>query len=77
MLGQRHEAACIDVAAMQLGAVTVSLYPSDSRANVEHVLTDCGARVLITEGAFAENATAVAEPRRPSRHGRRRARGHC
>ena len=60
MLGQRHEAACIDVAAMQLGAVTVSLYPSDSRANVEHVLTDCGARLLITEGAFAESATAVA-----------------
>ena len=60
MLSQRLEAACIDAAAMQLGVVTVSLYPADSRENVEHVLADCGASVLFTEAAFAANASAVA-----------------
>ena len=60
MLSQRLEAACIDAAAMQLGVVTVSLYPADSRENVEHVLADCGARVLFTEPTFAANASAAA-----------------
>lgn len=59
LLTQRLEAACVDIAAMQLGAVTVALYPGDSFENLEHILTDCDARILITEDSLADKATTA------------------
>ena len=59
LLTQRLEAACVDTAAIQLGAVTVALYPGDSFENLEHILADCDARVLITEDSLADKATTA------------------
>ena len=59
LLTQRLEALLVDTAALQLGVVTVSLYPGDSLANARHILDDCGASVLVTEAALADRATAA------------------
>jgi long-chain acyl-CoA synthetase len=59
MLTQRLEAALVDTAAIQLGAATVPLYPGDSLENLEHILADCAARILVTEESLAERATSA------------------
>jgi long-subunit acyl-CoA synthetase (AMP-forming) len=56
LLTQRLEANCVDTAAIQLGAVTVPLYPGDSFESLEHILTDCDARIVVTEDSLAEKA---------------------
>jgi long-chain acyl-CoA synthetase len=59
MLTQRLEAALVDTAAIQLGAATVPLYPGDSLENLEHILADCAARILVTEESLAERAMSA------------------
>jgi long-chain acyl-CoA synthetase len=42
---------CFDIAALSLGLVVVPLYMHDSPANMAFILTNCGARALITDTA--------------------------
>jgi long-subunit acyl-CoA synthetase (AMP-forming) len=59
LLTNRPEAAWFDVAAMHLGATTVSLYVASSAADLEHMLIDSGATVVVTESALAARIQAL------------------
>jgi long-chain acyl-CoA synthetase len=52
MLVNRPEFHLVDTAAIHLGAVPFSLYNSSSREQVEYLLSDSGARIVVTEQAF-------------------------
>ena len=52
MLVNRPEFHLADTAALHLGAVPFSLYNSSSAEQIEHLLADSGARIVITEQAF-------------------------
>jgi long-subunit acyl-CoA synthetase (AMP-forming) len=52
MLVNRPEFHLADLAALHLGAVPFSLYNSSSADQVEHLLADSGAKIVITEQAF-------------------------
>jgi long-subunit acyl-CoA synthetase (AMP-forming) len=54
MLGNRPEFHLVDIAAMQLGAVPFSVYPTLPVAQIRHLLDDSGAHVVITESRFAD-----------------------
>lgn len=45
----RYEWAVSDVAIMSLGAVTVPIYPSNQVEDIEYILNDCAAKILIVE----------------------------
>jgi long-chain acyl-CoA synthetase len=46
MLNNRIEWVCFDQAAQSLGLVTVSLYTTDTAANIAYILADAGVRLL-------------------------------
>ena len=54
MLTNRVEAGLADLAVLHLGAVPVSFYNSTPAGQLTYLLEDSGARVVITEPAFAE-----------------------
>jgi acyl-CoA synthetase (AMP-forming)/AMP-acid ligase II len=53
-----------DAAALLLGAVPFSVYPTLTAAQAEHVIRDAGSRIVITEPAFLKAALALRETRR-------------
>jgi len=53
MLVNRPEFHLVDTAALHLGAVPFSLYNSSSQEQIEYLLADSAARIVITERAFA------------------------
>jgi long-chain acyl-CoA synthetase len=55
MLVNRPEFHLVDTAAMHLGAVPFSLYNSSSPEQIEHLLEDSGARLVVTEQAFLDS----------------------
>lgn len=59
MLTNRPEFHLVDCAAMHLGAVPFSLYNSAAREQLAQILRDSGARVLVTERAFAPTAEVL------------------
>ena len=59
LLTNRPEAAWVDVAAMHVGATTVSLYVASSARDLEHMLVDSGARLVVTERALAGRIEAL------------------
>jgi long-subunit acyl-CoA synthetase (AMP-forming) len=52
MLVNRPEFHLVDTAALHLGAVPFSLYNSSSSEEIEYLLRDSGARIVVTEQAF-------------------------
>ncbi|MBV1852659.1 AMP-dependent synthetase/ligase [Catellatospora tritici] len=52
MLGNRPEFHLLDLAAVHLGAVPVSVYNTSSPEQLAHVLRDCGARLAVTERQY-------------------------
>jgi long-subunit acyl-CoA synthetase (AMP-forming) len=63
-LTNRPEFHVADAAALQLGAAPFSIHPTCTAEQVEHVVGDAGARVLVTEPQFLERALAVRDGRR-------------
>ena len=59
LLTNRPEAAWVDVAAMHVGATTVSIYVASSARDLEHMLADSGARLVVTERALAGRIEAL------------------
>ena len=59
LLTNRPEAAWVDVAAMHVGATTVSIYVASSAGDLEHMLVDSGARLVVTERALAGRIEAL------------------
>lgn len=62
MLENCREWAVFDQAALGLGLVTVPLYTSDRAENVEFILGDCGARMLLIGGAEQCRALEAIRP---------------
>lgn len=58
-LGNQPPLHIVDAAALDLGAASLSLYPSATVERAERVLADAGARILVTEPAHVERAIAV------------------
>ncbi len=58
-LTNRPEFHVVDAAALQLGAVPFSVYPTFTAEQAEHVIRDAGSEVLITEPAFLDHALAI------------------
>jgi long-subunit acyl-CoA synthetase (AMP-forming) len=56
MLTNRPEFNLVDTAAMHLGAIGTSIYNTSAAEQIAHVLSDAGARVLVTERALVERA---------------------
>jgi long-chain acyl-CoA synthetase len=56
LLTNRFEAAVVDMAALHLGAVPVSLYNTAPVAQLAYLFADSRAEVVVTERAFAERA---------------------
>jgi long-subunit acyl-CoA synthetase (AMP-forming) len=54
MLTNRPEFHFCDAAGMHLGAIPFSIYNTYTPEQIQHLLTDAGAKVAITEQAFAE-----------------------
>src|ERR1700716_3539748 len=54
LLGNRIEFVLAMFGAAHLGAVTVILSTRQQKPEIEYVLTDCGARLLIHEGTLAD-----------------------
>lgn len=46
-----YEWAAFDVANLSLGAITVPIYETDSAAQIEHILSDAGVSIVITQTA--------------------------
>jgi long-chain acyl-CoA synthetase len=68
LLTNRPEFHVADAAALLLGATPFSMYNTSAPEQFEHLLTDAGCRVVVTETVLAERLmTAV-----PTRAGRRR-----
>jgi long-subunit acyl-CoA synthetase (AMP-forming) len=61
MLGNRPEFHLADLAAMMVGATPFSIYMTYAPNQIEYVVSDAGARILITEQAYLDN---VLEARR-------------
>lgn len=59
LLGNRPAFHIVDAAVMRLGGVAFSVYSTYSAPQVQVLLDDAGARLLVTEGAFAALAGAV------------------
>jgi long-chain acyl-CoA synthetase len=59
MLVNRPEFHLCDVGAMQLGAASFSIYATSSPEQIEYVVNDAKARVVITEQAFLDRVEAV------------------
>jgi len=54
MLVSRPEFHLVDTAVLHLGAVPFSLYNSSSAEQIEYLLNDSGARIVVTEQTFVE-----------------------
>ena len=63
-LANRPEFHVADAAALQLGAVPFSVYPTFTAEQAEHVIRDAGSEIMITEPAFLDRALAVLEAAR-------------
>lgn len=59
LLTNRPEFSVADIAAMSLGAATLSLYPTSTPEQLAFVMADAGAQILITEAAFREVVAAA------------------
>ncbi len=59
MLVNRPEFHLADAAVMHLGATPFSIYNTYSPEQIEHLVTDAGARVAITEQAFCDRILAA------------------
>jgi long-chain acyl-CoA synthetase len=55
MLGNRPEFHQADLAAMMVGATPFSIYMTYAPNQIEYVISDAGARILITETQFLDN----------------------
>jgi long-chain acyl-CoA synthetase len=55
MLGNRPEFHQADLAAMMVGATPFSIYMTYAPNQIEYVVSDAGARILITEQAYLDN----------------------
>jgi long-subunit acyl-CoA synthetase (AMP-forming) len=55
MLGNRPEFHLADLAAMMVGATPFSIYMTYAPNQIEYVVSDAGARILITETQFLDN----------------------
>ncbi len=42
----------IDMAALQIGAIDVPIYPTITKEDYEYILNDCGAKIIIAEGSL-------------------------
>jgi long-subunit acyl-CoA synthetase (AMP-forming) len=60
-LSNRPEFHVADAAAMHLGAATFSVYNTFTIEQAKHVTADAGARIMVTEPAYVEQAIAVRE----------------
>ena len=58
-LTNRPEFHAVDTAAAHLGMATFSVYPTYTAEQAAYVISDAGARILVTEMAFLERAFAV------------------
>ena len=61
LLTNRTEFHSIDLAAMMLGAVPFSLYPTLPTEEIEYVMKDSGARIAVIERAFFERFMKAAQ----------------
>jgi long-chain acyl-CoA synthetase len=59
MLTNRPEFHWFDAAALHLGAVPFSLYNTYTSEQIQYQVRDAGARILVTEQAFAERAKSL------------------
>jgi long-subunit acyl-CoA synthetase (AMP-forming) len=59
LLGNRPEFHVVDAAVMRVGGVAFSIYATYSRPQIQHLLDDSGARLLVTEAAFAAVAAGL------------------
>jgi long-subunit acyl-CoA synthetase (AMP-forming) len=55
LLGNRPEFHIVDLAAMMLGATPFSIYQTYAPNQIEFVMSDAGARILITERQYLDN----------------------
>ena len=61
MLANRPEAHLIDTAALHLGATPFSVYNTSSAEQIEYVLADSGATLIVTERQFLDRVLSVRE----------------
>ena len=54
LLVNRPEFHIVDLAAVTLGATPFSIYQTDAPSQIEYVVADAGARVIVTEQAFVD-----------------------
>lgn len=62
LLSNRSEFYLADLAALMLGAVPVSVYPTSAPEQIDYMLGDAGAKLLVTERALVGRATDFAGP---------------
>ncbi len=60
LLTNRPEFHVLDCAALRLGAVPVSVYPTAAPEQVQHVVDDARAHVIVTEASLFDTAARVA-----------------
>ena len=61
LLSNRPEHVVADMAALHLGATPFTIYATSAPAQVEYIIGDSGARVLVTEAGFENTVAAVAD----------------
>src|SRR4051795_13635190 len=61
MLGNRPEFHLADLAAMMVGATPFSIYMTYAPNQIEYVVSDAGAKVLITEQEYLDNVLEARE----------------
>jgi long-subunit acyl-CoA synthetase (AMP-forming) len=59
MLNNRPEFIPVDLAAVSLGAVPFSIYQTAAPEQIEYVVSDAGARVIVTESIFLDQIARV------------------
>jgi long-chain acyl-CoA synthetase len=59
MLNNRPEFIPVDLAAVALGAVPFSIYQTAAPEQIEYVISDAGARVIVTESMFLDQIDRV------------------
>jgi long-chain acyl-CoA synthetase len=59
MLNNRPEFISVDLAAVSLGAVPFSIYQTAAPEQIEYVVSDAGARVIVTESVFLDQIDRV------------------
>jgi long-subunit acyl-CoA synthetase (AMP-forming) len=59
MLNNRPEFIPVDLAAVSLGAVPFSIYQTAAPEQIEYVVSDAGARVIVTESMFLDQIDRV------------------